>query len=215
MVHGFVHAVLVGAVEQVVGVLHRGHARQAVLLRQAHKFAHTIGRLIGQADGAHFAGFHQLTQSFQLGVHGSDFAVFAGIKIHLPEQGHVARGPMQLVEVNHIGLQSAQTAFAGFDDVLCAHIHRPAAHPGHAARGAGHFGRQNKLLAHAGVFGKPVAQKGFGDLKGFRPWRHRIHFSGVPKSQATCDSVAEQAVGAGFIDLFAKRHGAKADGGDV
>jgi hypothetical protein len=47
------------AVDQAVGVLHAGHARQAVLFGQAHELVHAIGRFIGQADVAHLAGLDQ------------------------------------------------------------------------------------------------------------------------------------------------------------
>ena len=118
---------------------------------------------------------------------------------------------MQLVQVYDISLQAAQTAFAGFDDVLRAYIHRTAAHPRHAARGARHLGRQNQLLAYPGIFGDPVTQKGFGHLKGFRAWRHGIHFCRVPESHTPRDGVTEQAVGAGLIDLLTKGHGPQAN----
>ena len=36
-----------------------------MLLGQTHKLVHTIGRFVGHAHMAHFAGFHQLRQRFE------------------------------------------------------------------------------------------------------------------------------------------------------
>ena len=58
------------AADQAVHVLHRGDARQAVLLGQAHELVHAIGRLVGQADVAHLALLDQLVQRLELLVDG-------------------------------------------------------------------------------------------------------------------------------------------------
>jgi hypothetical protein len=54
------------AVDQAVGVLDAGHARQAVLLGQAHELVHAVRRFVGQADVAHLAGLHQPGQGVEL-----------------------------------------------------------------------------------------------------------------------------------------------------
>ena len=132
MVHGLVHAVFMRAVEQTVGVLHRGHARQTMLLGQAHKLGDAIRRFIGQAHGPHLACLDQIAQRLQLRMDGGDFAVFGGIEINAAKHGHIAGRPVQLVEVNHIGLQAAQAVVAGRFDVCGCDIHGAATNPGHA-----------------------------------------------------------------------------------
>ena len=204
-----------GAVEQAVGVLHRGHTRQAMLLGQMHKFAHAVRRLVGQANRPHLAGLDQLAQRFQLGVHGRDHAVFAWVKSHHAKQGQVARGPVQLVEVNHVGVEALQAAVASGHDVCRRQIHGPAAHPGHAARGAGHFGGDRELLAQLRVFGDPVADIGLGDLKGLGARGHGVHLGRVPKGDAALHRVAQDGVAGGLVHLFTKGHGAQANRGDV
>jgi hypothetical protein len=65
------------------------------------------------------------------------------------ERRHVALGPVDLVQVDHVGLQALQAGVARGHDVGRRHA-AAGAHPGHAARRAGHLGGQHQLLARAG-----------------------------------------------------------------
>ena len=89
------------------------------------------------------------------------------------------------------------------------------AHPGHAARRAGHLGGQHELAARAGVLGEPVADDGFGGAEGFLARRHRVHLGRVDEVDAALQRAIEDGVGGGLVDLLAEGHGAEADRRDV
>ena len=172
-VHGLVQAVVHRAVDQAIRILHGGDARQTQLLGHAHKLVHTIRRFVGQTNGAHFAGADQATQRFQLLLHRDDGDVFSRVEIHLAESGHVARGPVDLVEVDHIGFQALERSLAGLDDVCRRQaIGATIAKPVHAAWRACQFGGQHQFLARARVLGEPVANDGFSGTVSFRAGRH-------------------------------------------
>ena len=211
-VAGFVQPVLIAAVDQAVRVLHRGHARQAHLFGHAHELVHAIGRLVGQADGAHLAGLDQFGHGFELRFDGGRRAVLGRVEVQGTEGRHVARRPVNLVEVDHLGLQAAQAALAGFDDAGLAHL---GAQPGHATRRAGHLGGQHHLLPRARVAGEPVADDGFRRTAGFGLGRHGVHLGRVDEVHAAFERSVQHGVGVGLADLLAKGHGAQADGGDV
>ena len=59
---------------------------------------------------------------------------------------------MDLVQVDDVGLQTAQAALARGDDVGRRQT-RAAAQPRHAARRAGHLAGQHHFVARAGVAG--------------------------------------------------------------
>ena len=214
-VHGFVQPVVHRAVEQAVRVLHRGHARQAVLLGQTHKLMHAVRRLVGQTDGAHLAVLDQAAQGFELVVDGGDRHVFGRVEIHDAEGRHMAHRPVDLIQVNHVGLQALETGVAGFGDVRRGQVVAAAAHPAHAACRAGHFGGQHQLLARARIFFKPVAQDFFGEVEGFSACGHRVHLCGVEKVDAARQRVVQDGVRRGLVNLFAKSHGAQADRGHL
>jgi len=132
-VAAFVHAVFPAAVDQAVRVLHAGHARQAVLLGQAHELVNAIRRLVGQADGTHLARLDQLSHGFQLLVDGSTGLVLGRIEIHGAKRRQVACRPVNLVQIDHVRLQAAQAAVAGGQDFGFGQASLIATDPRHAA----------------------------------------------------------------------------------
>ena len=130
--HGFVQAIFQKAVHQAIGVLHADNAWQIVLLGQTHKLMHTIGRFIGQTYVTHLALLDQLGQSFKLHMDRGGSVFFGGVVVQAAKHGHMALGPMDLVEVNHIGLQTLQTRFTRGHDVRRRHA-LACANPRHAA----------------------------------------------------------------------------------
>ena len=94
------------------------HARQAMLLGKAHKFMHAIRRFVGQADVANLALLDQPGQRFKLIVYGQRGMLFFRVVVHGAKGWHMTLGPVNLIEVNHLGLQAPQAAFTGVDDVL-------------------------------------------------------------------------------------------------
>ncbi|MCY1547897.1 hypothetical protein D9M68_839780 [compost metagenome] len=119
---------------------------------------------------------------------------------------------MDLIQVDDVGLQAAQAAFAGLDHAGLAHL---GAQPGHAAGRACYLGGQHEFFARARSLGEPVAENGLGGAAGFGPGGHRIHFRRVKEVDAALQRAVQDLVGIGFVDLFTKGHGAEADGGDL
>ena len=76
---------------------------------------------------------------------------------------------MDLVEVNHVGLQAFQTAFTRTDDVVRAEVGTAAPNPGHIARGAGYFGGNDQFLPCARRPGQPIPQDFFSGVVRFGP----------------------------------------------
>ena len=185
-----------------------------MLLGQAHEFVHTIRRFVGQADVAHLACFDQLGQGFELFVNRGDRLVFGRIEIgHAKDRG-MALGPVDLVEVDHIGLQAAQAAVAGGQDVLPGQA-RAFADPGHATGRARHLGRQHQFFAGTGVLSEPVANKGFGRATGVGRSRHGIHLGRVNEVDARFERTVQDGVRIGFTHLLAEGHGAQANRGHL
>ena len=84
----------------------------------------------------------------------------------------MAHRPVDLVEVNHIGLQPLQAVVAGLRDVRCSQVCAALAYPGHAPGGTSHFGGQHQLGSGRRIFGQPAADDGFGRAIGFDPGGH-------------------------------------------
>jgi hypothetical protein len=188
--------------------------RQTVLLGQAHELVHAVWGFVGEADVAHLAGLHQPRQRFELFVDRGGGGLLGGVVVQRAKSRHVTLGPVDLVEVDHIGLQPAQAAFARGNDVRGGHA-LVLAHPGHAAGRPRHLGGQHQLFAGAWILLEPVADDGFGRAAGLGLGRHRVHLRGVDEIHAALQRAAEDGMRIGFVDLFTEGHGAKADGGDV
>lgn len=112
-VAGFVQPVFPGAVDQAVRP-HRGHARQAVLLGQAHNRGSPYGDSLDRPTALTLPACTSVASastSWMLAQGG-----LAGVEIHLAEHGQVAGGPVNLVQVDHIGSQAAQAAVAGIQN---------------------------------------------------------------------------------------------------
>ena len=214
--HQLVQAVVHRAVDQAVGVLHAGDARQAGGIGQAHELGHAPRRLVADADMAHLARLHQPLQAAQLLVDRRDGAVTLRVEVQVAEHRHVARRPVQLVQVDDVGLQPLQAAFAGSDDVVGSDVGAAVAQPFIAAHRPGRLGGQHDARAHPGALAQPVADETFGVAVTRRAGRHRVHLGGVDEVQAALQRVVEQAVRRGFINLsLAEGHGAEADAADL
>ena len=213
-VAGFVQRIVIGAVHQAIRVLDRGHPGQAMLLGQAHKLVHAVRRFVRQTDVTHFACFHQFGQGFELFVDGSERFVFGRIEIGHAKHRHMALWPMNLVQVDHIGLQATQAGVTRVQDVLPRHA-SALAHPGHATRGARHLGRQHQLLARTRIFGKPVANEGLRQAASVSGGRHGVHLGGVDEVDARFERAVQDGMRVGFTHLLTEGHGAQADGGDI
>ena len=122
---------------------------------------------------------------------------------------------MDLVEIDGLDVHALKAAFAGGNDVLRREVAAAIAHPVHAARGARHFGGDDQLFARTGVGLDPVANDFFSQVEGLGARWHGVHLGRVDEVDTALQRTAEDGMGRGFIHLFAKHHGAQADGGDV
>ena len=162
-----------------------------------------------------FAWTARWAEGFELVMDGGDRHIFGRVEIHDAEGRHMAHRPVDLVEVDHVGLHSLEAGVAGFGDVRWGQVVAAAPHPAHAACRAGHFGGQHQLVARARIFFKPVAQDFFGDVEGLSSRGHRVHLCCVQKVDTARQRVVQDGVRRGLVDLFAKSHGAQADWGHL
>ena len=160
---------------------------------------------------AHLAGLHQRGQRVQLLGDAAVRAVLRRVQVQRAEERHVAVRPVDLVEVDDIGLQPLQAGVAGLRDLGRREVGAAVAHPVHVARGSGHLGRQHDALAHSGAAREPVADDGLGGAVGLAPRRHRVHLGRVDEVDAAGHGVVQQGMGFGLGHLFAKGHGAQAN----
>jgi hypothetical protein len=122
---------------------------------------------------------------------------------------------VNLVEVNHIGLQPGQTAIARGQDVGSRQIALAAPNPGHAARGTRHLGRNHQLLAQPRARGQPVAHDDFGGVECLGSGWHGIHLGRVQKIDATFNGAVHDGECRRLVYLLTKGHGAQTDGCDM
>ena len=108
LVHRLVQAVVGHSVDQAVGILHRRHPRQTVLLGQADELAHAVGRLVRQADRAHLALAHQPVERAQLRLDRGDLRLRRTHRVEVgrAEHRHRPGRPVQLVEIDRLDAQS-------------------------------------------------------------------------------------------------------------
>ncbi|MNT78301.1 hypothetical protein D3C72_2175250 [compost metagenome] len=83
-----------------------------MLLGKAHKFMHAVRRLVRQTNMANLARLHQARERLQL-LADRRFAGFLfRVVVQIAKGGHMALRPVNLVEVDHIRLQTAQAGVA-------------------------------------------------------------------------------------------------------
>ena len=106
------------AVEQVVGVLDRHRTRPATGFGQGEELHGAPRRFVGQADVADLAGLHLLIQRFEGFFQRGEVVFVLVLVAQLAEEVGTAFRPVQLVEVDPVGLQALEAGVQGFDDVL-------------------------------------------------------------------------------------------------
>ena len=142
-------------------------------------------------------------------MHG---ALLGRIELPLAEHRLVAFRPVQLVEVDVIGLQPLQRTVDGGADVGAVHGRRAAANPVEIARRAGDLGRDHDLLAPLAL--QPAPDDAFRHAESPGARRHGVHLGGVEEIDAGGERVVKLVVGIGFAGLLAEGHGAEADVGN-
>ena len=158
---------------------------------------HAIG-VRSRGRWAHLARLHQLGQRSSCSWMGV-CEVSLGVVVQRAKGGHMALRPVDLAEVDHIGLQAAQAAFARGNDVRRCHA-LAFAHPGHATRRASHLGGQHQLWRAPGSWqnqlpmmvsvapkSRPVrAPNTSGRVDEVDAARQRVAEDGVESASLTC-----------------------------
>ena len=161
---------------------------------------------------ADLAGLHQLAHRAKGFLYRRRAAVVAGLEAKLAEVVGGARRPVDLVQVDVVGLEPGQRGIAGSQHAGAIEL-GPAAHVIHLPR-PGDLGRQHDVLPLAGL-GEPGADDLFGAAVGFSLRRHRIHLGGVEEVDALAHRVIHLLVAFGLAVLLAPGHGAEADCGNL
>ncbi|MNJ33806.1 hypothetical protein D3C77_284960 [compost metagenome] len=132
----------------------------------------------------------------------------------LAEEVGAAFGPVQLVEVDPVGLQALEAVVQGGDDVLAVVLELAVANVADAVAGAGHLAGQDPVGAVAAGL-EPVADDAFGGGVGFRAWRNRVHLGGIDEIDSGGLGALDLREGLGLVILLAPGHGAQAQGADI
>ena len=156
-VAGFVEqARLEMARRQVVQVLDGRDTGQAFQLGLLDVFAHAPRRFVRHADVANLAFLDQLAQRGQ-GILDGDRGVILARVVHAgTEDGQVAAGPEQLIQVDVLRLQPAQAVFDGGADVSRVMVRLALAYPVHARVRPRHLAGQHDVATPAALL-QPAA----------------------------------------------------------
>ena len=116
-------------------------------------------------------------------------------------------GPVELIEVEVVGLQALQACVQGLVDLL-AGMPRPAPQVFHATSGTRRLAGDDQVVALATLL-QPAADIGFGAALRLGLRRHRIHLGGVDEIDVGGDGTVELFVRFGFGVLLTERHRAE------
>ncbi|MNP13392.1 hypothetical protein D3C76_1056710 [compost metagenome] len=158
---------------------------------------------------ADLAGAYLFVQRFQ-GFLQRGEVLFAVLVSQLAEEVGAALRPVQLVEVDPVGLQPLQAGVEGGDDVLAVVLQLAVADMADAVAGAGDLAGEDPVVAIA-VLAEPVADDLFGARIGFRAGRYRVHLGGVDEVDAGCPGALDLREGFRLAVLFAPGHGSQAE----
>ena len=158
---------------------------------------------------------HQLAQRvYDFFKRGEAFVFGQLVDAQLAEIIGLAFGPMQLIQIQIIGVEPFKAGFAGFKDLRAGKVVAVAdigVQPiAVVARRSGDFAGEHKIIAFA-ARRNPRANDLLGAGVGFFARRHGIHLGGVNKVHAVGKGIIQ--LGIGFIGgvLLAPSHRAKAD----
>jgi hypothetical protein len=177
---------------------------------------HAPRRFVGQADVANASCTHLIRQCRQGLGNRHGLPLRTGIEELAAEHGHVACRPVQLIQVDVIGIESLEAVAHAARDIGPGKRRQIAAHPRHVvliARIAGAFRREHHAATERRPFAlEPCPDDRFGCAVGFRTRGHRVHFRRIDEVDATLDRVIELRVCLFKRILLPPRHAAEADG---
>lgn len=201
------------AVEQVVRVLDRHCARPATAFGQLQEFHGAPRGFVGQADMADLADLDLLVEHFQGFFQRRELNVLV-LVVELAEEVGRALGPVQLVQVDPVGLQALEAGIQGGDDVLAIEFQLAVADMADAVAGAGDLAGQNPVSAVAALL-EIAADDLLGLAVGFGARRHRVHLGGIYEVDAAGLGSFDLSMAFALAVLLAPGHGAQAQCADI
>ena len=132
----------------------------------------------------------------------------------LAEEIGAALRPVQLVEVDVVGLQALEAGVHGFGDVLAVVSQVFVADVVDGVAGAGDLAGQDPVGAIAAAF-EVIADVALGGGVGFGLGRHRVHLGGVDEIDPGALGPFDLGEGFSLAVLLAPGHGSEADGAHV
>ena len=162
---------------------------------------------------ADLAGFHLFAQRFQGFLQRGEVLFLVAIA-ELAEEVGAALRPVQLVEVDPVGLQALEAIVQRRDYVLAIVLELAAADVVDAVAGAGDLARQHPVGAVATGL-EVVADDAFGGAVGVAARRDRVHLGGIEEVDAAGLGAVDLGETLGLAVLFAPGHAAQAQGADL
>ncbi|CAH0314002.1 hypothetical protein SRABI70_04823 [Pseudomonas sp. Bi70] len=162
---------------------------------------------------ADLAGLDLLFQRFEDFLDRGGVAVLVLVAELAEEIGRALR-PVQLVEVDPVGLQALEAGVQGGDDVLAVVLELAVADMGDAIAGAGDLAGQNPVGAVT-VLLEVLADDLLGLAVGLGARRHRVHLGGVDEIDAMGLGALYLCERFASVVLLAPGHGAQAQGADI
>src|SRR5690606_19093299 len=174
----------------------------------------TPGGFVGQADMADLAGAHQVVQYLQGILYGSDLLLGVVLVAELAEEAGVPGRPVQLIEIDMLGLQAPQTALQCSGDVLTGEAGGAVADMVHGPARPGDLGGEDPPRALA-TLAKQLADDALAGTLGFAPGRYRVHLRAVDEVDAGVARTIDLGKGIALGVLLTPGHGAQAQGADL
>ena len=202
------------AVEQVVGVLDRHCTRPAAGFGQGEELHGAPRRFVGQANVADLAGLHLFVQGFERFLQWGEVVFVLVLVAQLAEEVGAALRPVQLVEVDPVGLQALEAGVEGCADVLAVVAQVAIADIVDGVAGAGDLAGKHPVGAVATAF-EVVANVAFGGGVGVGLGRYRVHFCGVEEVDPRGLGPFDLREGLCLAVLLAPGHGAQRDRADI
>ncbi|MNZ94649.1 hypothetical protein D3C78_1137630 [compost metagenome] len=172
------------AVQQAIGVLNRNDTRQLMFFSQLQVTHYTPWRFVRHPDIADFTGTHLFGQRFQRFQQGDGGLIVGVLIIELAEVVGRALRPVQLVEIEIIGVESFQAGVQRDTNIFAIQrLLRADAAVGTAHR-PGNLAGQHYLFTVAACL-DPTADVLLGQPLGFRAGRYRVHLCGVNQVDAS------------------------------
>ncbi|MNT09018.1 hypothetical protein D3C72_1437810 [compost metagenome] len=155
-----------------------------MLFSQLQVTHHAPRRFVRHPDITNFTGAHLLGQRFQRFQQGDGSLFVSVLVVELTEEVGRALRPMQLVEIEIIGVEAFQAGVQRGTDVFAIQRLLRADTAVSPAHRPGDFAGQHQFLTVAASL-DPTADVLFGQPLGFRAGRYRVHLCGIDQVDAS------------------------------